>query len=185
MNDEFKLPPISTMDRSPFISTSLPTPRLEYWNSFMMDESDNKLDQDIQQVIHQCNMISNNMLQAKDQLQQQSMISSRIWLDDMVNRANEILNALLRLRKHQMAIEQTEECLIENSSRQRKRTKRPPFQGRCHSCNISETPEWRRGPDGARTLCNACGLHYAKLTRKQQQEQLYKKDDNISDNSQT
>ena len=38
-----------------------------------------------------------------------------------------------------------------------------PFQraappGRCHSCNRAETPEWRRGPDGARTLCNACGL---------------------------
>ena len=32
----------------------------------------------------------------------------------------------------------------------------PP--GKCHSCNIRETPEWRRGPDGARTLCNACGL---------------------------
>ncbi|BFZ58156.1 glutamate--cysteine ligase [Savitreella phatthalungensis] len=43
--------------------------------------------------------------------------------------------------------------------------------GRCHSCNISETPEWRRGPDGARTLCNACGLHYAKLTKKKQQQQ--------------
>jgi hypothetical protein len=40
----------------------------------------------------------------------------------------------------------------------------PP--GRCHSCQRAETPEWRRGPDGARTLCNACGLHYAKLTRK-------------------
>ncbi|KAG6857391.1 hypothetical protein H0H87_004753 [Tephrocybe sp. NHM501043] len=40
----------------------------------------------------------------------------------------------------------------------------PP--GKCHSCNIRETPEWRRGPDGARTLCNACGLHYAKLQRK-------------------
>jgi hypothetical protein len=40
----------------------------------------------------------------------------------------------------------------------------PP--GRCHSCNRAETPEWRRGPDGARTLCNACGLHYAKLTRR-------------------
>lgn len=38
--------------------------------------------------------------------------------------------------------------------------------GRCHSCHRVETPEWRRGPDGARTLCNACGLHYAKLTRK-------------------
>lgn len=42
----------------------------------------------------------------------------------------------------------------------------PP--GRCHSCNRSETPEWRRGPDGARTLCNACGLHFAKISRKNQ-----------------
>ncbi|CAG8633254.1 3072_t:CDS:2 [Rhizophagus irregularis] len=48
----------------------------------------------------------------------------------------------------------------------RKRSKRAAPPGRCHSCNISETPEWRRGPDGARTLCNACGLHFAKLTRK-------------------
>ncbi|ORY91123.1 GATA zinc finger-domain-containing protein, partial [Syncephalastrum racemosum] len=28
----------------------------------------------------------------------------------------------------------------------------------CHSCHTTQTPEWRRGPDGARTLCNACGL---------------------------
>ncbi|KAJ2980654.1 hypothetical protein NQ176_g2505 [Zarea fungicola] len=40
----------------------------------------------------------------------------------------------------------------------------------CHSCNRIDTPEWRRGPDGARTLCNACGLHYAKLERKRQLE---------------
>ncbi|KAK7186125.1 GATA zinc finger domain-containing protein 10 [Paraphaeosphaeria sporulosa] len=45
-------------------------------------------------------------------------------------------------------------------------TQRAAPPGRCHSCNRAETPEWRRGPDGARTLCNACGLHYAKLTRK-------------------
>ncbi|KAH8831603.1 hypothetical protein DL96DRAFT_1588394 [Flagelloscypha sp. PMI_526] len=42
----------------------------------------------------------------------------------------------------------------------------PPTK--CHSCNSRDTPEWRRGPDGARTLCNACGLHYAKLTRKRE-----------------
>lgn len=46
----------------------------------------------------------------------------------------------------------------------------PP--GRCHSCHRAETPEWRRGPDGARTLCNACGLHYAKLTRKMSKSNL-------------
>ncbi|KAL8659947.1 MAG: hypothetical protein Q9226_000169 [Calogaya cf. arnoldii] len=50
-------------------------------------------------------------------------------------------------------------------SKKRRGRAAPP--GRCHSCNRAETPEWRRGPDGARTLCNACGLHYAKLTRKQ------------------
>ncbi|KAI8814540.1 hypothetical protein BJ742DRAFT_267566 [Cladochytrium replicatum] len=49
-----------------------------------------------------------------------------------------------------------------------KRNRSMPRPGRCHSCNISETPEWRRGPDGARTLCNACGLHFAKLMRKRQ-----------------
>lgn len=37
---------------------------------------------------------------------------------------------------------------------------------RCRQCGISETPEWRRGPDGARTLCNACGLYHAKLVKK-------------------
>ncbi|KAL1935070.1 hypothetical protein VTP01DRAFT_4210 [Rhizomucor pusillus] len=48
----------------------------------------------------------------------------------------------------------------------RRRTKRSTEGQRCHSCNTTETPEWRRGPDGARTLCNACGLHYSKLLRK-------------------
>ncbi|KAI9710728.1 MAG: hypothetical protein M1820_002561 [Bogoriella megaspora] len=51
-----------------------------------------------------------------------------------------------------------------DSKKPRRGRAAPP--GRCHSCNRAETPEWRRGPDGARTLCNACGLHYAKLTRK-------------------
>ncbi|KAH7471919.1 hypothetical protein FOMA001_g13462 [Fusarium oxysporum f. sp. matthiolae] len=49
--------------------------------------------------------------------------------------------------------------------KQRARTTRPR---RCHRCSRIDTPEWRRGPDGARTLCNACGLHYAKLKRKRQ-----------------
>ncbi|KAJ7364207.1 hypothetical protein DFH08DRAFT_671349, partial [Mycena albidolilacea] len=54
-------------------------------------------------------------------------------------------------------------------SKYRKRSRATP-PGKCHSCNIRETPEWRRGPDGARTLCNACGLHYAKLMRKREKE---------------
>ncbi|CEP11653.1 hypothetical protein [Parasitella parasitica] len=40
----------------------------------------------------------------------------------------------------------------------RRRSKTSMVGHRCHSCNTTDTPEWRRGPDGARTLCNACGL---------------------------
>lgn len=37
---------------------------------------------------------------------------------------------------------------------------------KCHQCDLKETPEWRRGPYGNRTLCNACGLFYSKLVKK-------------------
>ncbi|OZJ03824.1 hypothetical protein BZG36_03821 [Bifiguratus adelaidae] len=40
----------------------------------------------------------------------------------------------------------------------------------CHSCRSTETPEWRKGPLGPRTLCNACGLIWAKLSRKKGKE---------------
>lgn len=37
---------------------------------------------------------------------------------------------------------------------------------KCHRCGTTETPEWRRGPNGVRTLCNACGLCHAKLVKR-------------------
>lgn len=36
----------------------------------------------------------------------------------------------------------------------------------CLECNTNETPEWRRGPLGLATLCNACGLRYAKKLKQ-------------------
>ncbi|KAJ0985146.1 hypothetical protein J5N97_003502 [Dioscorea zingiberensis] len=40
---------------------------------------------------------------------------------------------------------------------------RPQASAACHHCGISakSTPMMRRGPDGPRTLCNACGLMWA------------------------
>ncbi|KAI8369205.1 GATA zinc finger-domain-containing protein [Choanephora cucurbitarum] len=43
----------------------------------------------------------------------------------------------------------------------------------CHSCNSTETPEWRRGPLGPRTLCNACGIIWRKLIKKQENPTFY------------
>ncbi|XP_044958562.1 GATA transcription factor 20-like isoform X2 [Hordeum vulgare subsp. vulgare] len=40
---------------------------------------------------------------------------------------------------------------------------RPPSAAACHHCgtNAHNTPMMRRGPEGPRTLCNACGLMWA------------------------
>ncbi|EMD39187.1 hypothetical protein CERSUDRAFT_81947 [Gelatoporia subvermispora B] len=47
----------------------------------------------------------------------------------------------------------------------------PPAEGQtCLGCNATSTPEWRRGPMGPRTLCNACGLVYAKLIKKRNRD---------------
>ncbi|BFZ64099.1 white collar 2 type of transcription factor [Saitoella coloradoensis] len=40
----------------------------------------------------------------------------------------------------------------------------------CTDCGTTDSPEWRRGPHGAKTLCNACGLRWAKQEKKQQKE---------------
>ncbi|GAM28976.1 hypothetical protein SAMD00019534_121520, partial [Acytostelium subglobosum LB1] len=39
----------------------------------------------------------------------------------------------------------------------------------CLRCGTKESPEWRKGPDGCKSLCNACGLYYAK-TKKRESE---------------
>ncbi|PIA57121.1 hypothetical protein AQUCO_00600093v1 [Aquilegia coerulea] len=47
-----------------------------------------------------------------------------------------------------------------------KKQKRKPMteaqlqQRRCSHCGVQKTPQWRTGPLGAKTLCNACGVRY-------------------------
>lgn len=41
----------------------------------------------------------------------------------------------------------------------------------CDECRVSESPEWRKGPKGPKTLCNACGLRWAKKTKKENMQQ--------------
>jgi hypothetical protein len=38
---------------------------------------------------------------------------------------------------------------------------------RCEHCGTDSTPEWRTGPLGKGTLCNACGLRYRSKLREQ------------------
>lgn len=38
-------------------------------------------------------------------------------------------------------------------------------QRRCSHCSTTNTPQWRMGPNGTGTLCNACGIRYRSNPR--------------------
>lgn len=40
---------------------------------------------------------------------------------------------------------------------------------KCLQCSKTNTPEWRKGPCGPNTLCNACGLQYAKVLKQERE----------------
>ncbi|KZT26621.1 hypothetical protein NEOLEDRAFT_1132163 [Neolentinus lepideus HHB14362 ss-1] len=55
-----------------------------------------------------------------------------------------------------------------DDSARRKRLKKTHLgdQHVCVTCGRTDSPEWRKGPQGPKTLCNACGLRWAKQQRK-------------------
>ncbi|KAL1648121.1 hypothetical protein SLS58_002448 [Diplodia intermedia] len=48
----------------------------------------------------------------------------------------------------------------------KKRAKQSVDDYVCSWCGTTSSPEWRKGPSGPKSLCNACGLRYAKFRRK-------------------
>ncbi|OAQ97801.1 hypothetical protein LLEC1_02555 [Akanthomyces lecanii] len=52
------------------------------------------------------------------------------------------------------------------SRQRRKERMKLKMAQKCHRCSRLETPQWRPGPDGPRTLCNVCGLMYTKRQQR-------------------
>lgn len=40
----------------------------------------------------------------------------------------------------------------------------------CAECKTDRTPLWRNGPDGPKSLCNACGIRFKKIGKREQQQ---------------
>lgn len=56
----------------------------------------------------------------------------------------------------------SERCLWSKSNHSSARIAQEPVPlgRRCQHCLVDKTPQWRAGPMGAKTLCNACGVRY-------------------------
>ncbi|GAM26839.1 hypothetical protein SAMD00019534_100140 [Acytostelium subglobosum LB1] len=61
------------------------------------------------------------------------------------------------------------EKLIKSQNKKIKKSSSPNRV--CLNCKTTDTPEWRRGPQGAKTLCNACGIRY-RLSKQKSTESV-------------
>ncbi|KAI9287635.1 hypothetical protein BC943DRAFT_358154 [Umbelopsis sp. AD052] len=69
------------------------------------------------------------------------------------------------------------EALTSTGSK-KSRGKKAEEQKICAQCHRQDSPEWRRGPNGPKELCNACGLRYKSMYKKAHrlQEQQQKRE---------
>jgi len=42
----------------------------------------------------------------------------------------------------------------------------------CAVCGVDSTAEWRKGPAGRRSLCNACGIVYARRSKERDMRRM-------------
>ncbi|WWD15666.1 hypothetical protein CI109_100088 [Kwoniella shandongensis] len=94
-------------------------------------------------------------------LSEQSSLSSMGNLSALTEAAAAVASASTTYPLHQQQ-QQNQQMLSLDMLSPRSLT----LMGRCHGCGSSVTREWRRGPDGPESLCDTCGMHYARLLKK-------------------
>ncbi|CAG8629667.1 14887_t:CDS:2, partial [Racocetra fulgida] len=156
-NDELKQSPAQKPSIQ-YGTSSFPSEYHHYRASFEKDVyqsvslNSEKTSVDLKKIIDHCSLIGQFAAQYSD-MRSQSGNRSLNWpttipnesnnipteahVTEMINKAFEVLYVLNALKDETV---------------NRRGPKRPAPPGRCHSCNIQETPEWRRGPDAQTAL---------------------------------
>ncbi|KAJ3268968.1 blue light receptor [Borealophlyctis nickersoniae] len=71
-----------------------------------------------------------------------------------------------RKRENDSSAEQLGGDTQKASKRKKQKSRIPQEELFCRQCGTTSSPEWRKGPAGPKTLCNACGLAFSKKLRK-------------------
>merc|ERR1711941_869 len=76
-----------------------------------------------------------------------------------------------KLEKHSVAINSSRRQGGTLATGTRQRTKRIFTNRECHLCGTRFTSQWRTGPTGPSSLCNACGIRHARQVKQERARQ--------------
>lgn len=79
---------------------------------------------------------------------------------------------LVRGQHSSPGTQSVEDACDDMSRRKKMRKSHGTEQYVCMTCGRTDSPEWRKGPQGPKTLCNACGLRWAKEVRNKGDDSL-------------
>ncbi|KAI8978576.1 hypothetical protein BDB01DRAFT_726012 [Pilobolus umbonatus] len=99
-------------------------------------------------------------------------VKSPAWLDSHSSDLSDFMTSYSKEEKDYLSVDGP--STAESAERKDKWKRRKKHKGAdefvCADCGTTASPEWRKGPHGPKTLCNACGLRWAKKNKKMENE---------------
>lgn len=155
------------ISRKDFIKWMVEIPDIMYTNVISTLEK-------LSKCLYELKIMKSNWAMQQDSLRQKNKTSVQISslgkpneeiCDEQKNNPIQHFNRNVESRSSSLNASRIYNKLSKKSHRVAKRSNFRKSNN-CKHCETDETPEWRRGPDGSRTLCNACGLFFSKLIKR-------------------
>lgn len=131
------------------------------------DTADGPLSSHIKRISQAAGVLS-QVASDQHSLHAQGELPGDIDLVAMINISEDITRTLRSVQQYKAELRRQPEATTRERRHDVRSRRRRSFRGpkHCVDCNCTETPEWRSGPKGPSSLCNVCGLLFAKNLQK-------------------